>query len=1530
MLQKSTIVSVLYGALIGALVVTTCNFLIASHNKTVAERENPYHLPPLEAPPPPINTPLASSEPLVTPTPTSTIAHALNGTPTTPDETATTHTPQTPLLLFVREIKPYNDDIRIEFSSVDKTLLELDKNLLITPAVPNLRLSQSFLSHYVYLHGDFRGNTEYTITIKAGTQTASGAVLKTEVSRNITTPPLSPALQILAVKGQMMLTEETSLPCQYSACNSITVNVWKAFPNNLIHYGQTTWHDQLLEHYASHTFTVPYDNKNKRHALLPLYDLVNGTPGVYRFVLTSMAKDHTIKDECYIILSNIGATYAYDKRLTPIVAVNSLVDGTPMEGAYVALYDDKNQLIAAGVSNEQGIAMTEEAPEAAMRKRPFTPTRMIVSMEDDVTIIECDYTTEHSAYKSEMEQLPTFPTTLWPDRDAIHPGEHVQLYGLVRDATMTAINELPLHLELYTPDNRLIQTENVISNRDGYFTADLTIPNGARDGYYTVKAKLNTETLDETDIYVSDFTPNHVKLSLDFPNGKIDQLNLTTKTYFGSSVTQGSGVYSIELSQSPLPKAWEKWTIGTGETSRKLVSNTFKKETDSKTMTLPGVDKSQILSTNAPIRLTATATFSEPNNRAVTATTFIDQTPHNAYLAMRYDHDSQTIQFKQYIPEGNPVAVGSIKKFILEEHHSKYNLVKTNRSWHYQWEEYTTPIDLTGGKSLFDASEVTLTSETISKSLMTLPPGNYTLTAQLNDTVSTRITFWHNLVWEGQKLSHPSNLTFTTDKRAYAPGEIAQLSFISPVDGRVVVTCGDTELQHAFAMDVTAGETTLPIPISETTKHGAWFTSVTLIAKNINTEARYFGVAKLTIDHRQQKLNVALDAPKVARPQENITLNLNVTTSTGEPCRGTVAVFAVDESVLDVTAFETPNPHKVLFSRTESAFTFGDIYGSILPQLRLLPDGRIGGDTRSRKRHTFDDSVDVTETTTVITMPLQEMDTTGQLSIPVTLPDFKGSIRFMVVVANETQVGATDATTIVRTPVTLTAAGVRYGCAGDQAETTLRIINHDLPAGPYTLTVGNKTFSGELAMGETIYHTLRLPVGSVTATFQMGDFTTSVTQKVAIQKEVPLHAEVQIKILPEGETLPEGAELLPSIKEVRNIALQWLKDYPYSCTEQLSSRLLPYTFSTDPNERAFVKRTFERLAARRTMDGGFSLWENIHMTHVVASLFASQVLIEGSQSGILSKEYLHSVVTFLNLIATSTDQSEREEAAYAAFLLGEAKASQHAIHAARNLLVTNKTDPAAYMAATTLALNGVADEGAPIMKAYLQANPTPQPLFKDYMNKTTAQAMTLYFAIRAGVISHEEIETRFADLTQRHWNTTQTCAWIARALSLCETLPICKRYRQVVPTNLLHENAPIKVTKQLVDRNGTPVTQLNHGDLAYVVITMQLPHPCYNLILRDRLPGGLEYEDANLATRESAQLPTWAMQNEHFGLQSFENTGAEIRFFGSANARGSVTQIYPVRATAKGSFAIPAAIIEDMYAPNYSGGHDPVETLIIQ
>lgn len=1422
----------------------------------------------------------------------------------------------------LRAISTDCGSIELYFSKKDEIALELGENLFISPAVEEVRIYSPWSNDRMVLFGKFKPETVYTVTIKEGTETTDkSATLLQEAVLQVKTPALSPEVDFVVWRGQMELHEESVLPYRYTACKELKVKVWRAFTNNLVTYGQTTWNDDLLEFWNETSLTVPFDKTREQEALLPIYSLVKGKPGAYRFQISI---DNESSDECYVILSNIGASYVYDRRQTPIVSLQHLLTGAPLANAHVALYDAKHQCIAMGISNAEGIAKTVPTPEAVARASEVVPARIVVTAGDDVTLLECTNRTRHQAYLPTLRTVPTYPTYLWPNRDGIHPGEEVQLYGLIRTATLSAAKGLPLTLELSSPEGVLITTAEVRSNEDGYFTAPFTLPKEGKSGYYTVKVRFEQEVLDTTALYVSDFTPNHVKLEVAFEKNTSQTLLVTAETYYGTPVAEGSGFYSLSADEAPLPEAWKGWTVGTNEGSRELSSNAFKKESEEATFRLEGVDPEIAKAFYTPVRIRAHLNFHEPNSRSVSASTFIDQSYYPAYLGMRYDEATQRVEFKQLPIEGQRVSENVISDFVLEEHLCTYELVKDNDQWRYSWVTTTRPVSLAPTLS----TPLSIHEGIAWLSLNDLRPGQYTLSAQLGE-VRTALTFWHNTSTLGKRLGHPSTLIFTTDKASYHAGETAVISFNAPVDGRLLITTGDTIVREHRSIEVTKGMVNLPIQIPATCTHGRWYVGVTLIAKDLNREGRYFGLAPLKINHAHRALALEVDLPATARPNETVMLKLKVTDHQGQPRRGTVALFAVDASILDVTAFKTPDPYHALFQRDGQTFTFGDIYSTLLPKLKIGPDGKIGGDKALAKdaQRTANNDDSLTKATTVITLPLQSIDATGCLTVPVTLPDFTGSLRFMAVVANAKEVGATAKTLVVRQPVTLTATGNRYGCANDRAMCTLRVINHDLPTQPYSLTMGGQKFEGTLATGETVYHSLLLSPGESVATLTMGAFSTSLTHRILLQDEIPQQEIVTIHRLNEGESLPEGAELLPTLASARAIALDWLAAYPYQCTEQLSAKLLPYASSQDPAERALVKERFAALMPRLTSMGYFTLWEEGSMMHPIATLVASHVLIEGSNAGILPQDALPRLLKVLYLMATSTEVDDRGEAAYAAFLLGEAGAKAQALHAARNLLITDETDAAAFVAAATLVFNGAADEGAPKMKAFLAKTTRACALIPSYMDDATTQAIVLAFALRAGVCSDEEAQQRLSTLLNTPWTTPQANAWAARALAACERLPAGQYYRQRSQTNLLRAQAPLRIKKRLLNLEGQPVTTLNHGDLAFVEITMELPVDCYDLVIRDRLPGGLEYEDAHLATRESIVPPAW--HHNTFDAVSQENLGSELRFFGDAY-EGSTTLLYPVRAATRGTFAIPAAVVEAMYDTTLYGGDDPTASLSIQ
>jgi superfamily II DNA or RNA helicase len=144
----------------------------------------------------------------------------------------------------------------------------------------------------------------------------------------------------------------------------------------------------------------------------------------------------------------------------------------------------------------------------------------------------------------------------------------------------------------------------------------------------------------------------------------------------------------------------------------------------------------------------------------------------------------------------------------------------------------------------------------------------------------------------------------------------------------------------------------------------------------------------------------------------------------------------------------------------------------------------------------------------------------------------------------------------------------------------------------------------------------------------------------------------------------------------------------------------------------------------------------------------------------------------------------------------------------------------------------------------------------------------------------------------------------------------------------------LEVMDQIILNNpGNCIVFAHHTEYLKILkkhFEMTFPDRCEHVVLRDRLPGGLAFEDGALATRESAQPPPlFEKEMNHFSLTSKAYLGAEVHFFGSAE-QGTSVVLYPVRATTMGSFAIPAVVVEDMYHIDCVGGADPAEILTVE
>src|SRR5262249_54280981 len=177
------------------------------------------------------------------------------------------------------------------------------------------------------------------------------------------------------------------------------------------------------------------------------------------------------------------------------------------------------------------------------------------------------------------------------------------------------------------------------------------------------------------------------------------------------------------------------------------------------------------------------------------------------------------------------------------------------------------------------------------------------------------------------------------------------------------------------------------------------------------------------------------------RPRTQINVPVQVRNAPfGQPVR--VVIAAVDEGILNLTKYETPDPVAYFFGRRALGVDLRDDYGRLLnPNLGAPAIAREGGDSIGGEGLTVVPTKTVSLYSDVVTL-----DATGHANIPVTVPDFNGTLRLMAVAWTDTALGGASQDVIVRDPVVAELILPRFIAPGDQAMATLNVDNVEGPS----------------------------------------------------------------------------------------------------------------------------------------------------------------------------------------------------------------------------------------------------------------------------------------------------------------------------------------------------------------------------------------------------------------------------------------------------------------------------------------------------
>ncbi len=559
-------------------------------------------------------------------------------------------------------------------------------------------------------------------------------------------------------------------------------------------------------------------------------------------------------------------------------------------------------------------------------------------------------------------------------------------------------------------------------------------------------------------------------------------------------------------------------------------------------------------------------------------------------------------------------------------------------------------------------------------------PGNYKVVAEAADPRGNRVRAEMSVGCYvpkpqpavRQTVSEPSTITpsprseVNLDKSAYEVGETAHLELASPFDtSEALVTVVREGILARRRVTLSSSSATLELPIVDAYVPNA-LVSVHFLKGRTSPPAsfddpgapaaRYFET-DLRVSPAGHKLNVKVaPSTKKALPGQNLDVELTVTDASGLPERCQLTVYATDEAVLALTGYSTPDPFGTFLDERRVWLTELDSRQFLLDRASmrggwhqtLAPKVRMGATTIGNNEL----SVRQDMRTAVYFNPDLRTNARGQAHVSFRLPESLSSFRVMAVAVAKDRFGSAATSVTTSKALMLRPALPRLLRAGDEAEAAVLVtssLDHPMNTTVSLVAEGLKLLGeasqtvavGAGATAEVRFSVRTSGVGRARLRFS-GVASSGERDRVELPIDVKAPNVLQTVAL-YGDTTSVAGERLGNLHGVRpdvgglsvslassalvglDTDIQSLIEYPYGCTEQLASQLLPLVALTDlarstgveptRNQDEAVKQMLTEITARQRSDGGFSYWPGSARSDPWISIQALTALIEAKSRG---------------------------------------------------------------------------------------------------------------------------------------------------------------------------------------------------------------------------------------------------------------------------------------------------------------------------
>jgi len=1031
-----------------------------------------------------------------------------------------------------------------------------------------------------------------------------------------------------------------------------------------------------------------------------------------------------VKATRMVLITDLGMLVKDNIDGSHDVFVQSITQGLPAAGVKVTVLGKNGLPILERLTDAQGRASFPTLKDFVEDRQP---TVYLANLNNDVSFIPFANETRQLNYSkfdtggtyTNNQELQSLSAYLFSDRGIYRPGDTVHIGMVVKQAyAQPQPAGLPLQATIIDSRGTTIKDQKFTLNESGYmeldFATNSTSPTGQYSvNLYLVKDNLPQNYLGSTSIKVSEFLPDRMRISSTLDPKPSDGWTspVGLKAEVGLWNLYGAPAESRKISGRillvPQKIAFDQfpdYVFADPLLDPKKPAKVFSETLTDITTNEKGeaiFDLNLDRFEKATYQLTFFAEgFEADGGRSVTTQTQTLISPLPYFIGYKADGDltfikqssTRTVNYLAVNPQLTKEEIKDLRIQLVALQPVSTLVKKDDGTYQYQSIIQSKVVSTTA----FSVPE-----EGINYPLPTDQIGDYSLTVLgKDDTVLSQLQF--SVVGASQQpLSKNAELSIKLNKEEYLANEDIQIQITAPYTGAGLITIERDKVYATqwFKTETTNSVQTIHIPADF---QGNGYINVAFIrdwdSPELFISPLSYSVVPFTMNHDNHDIKIDLKTPELARPGDQFTIDYQ----SDKP--GKIIVYAVDQGILQVAHYDTPDPLEFFFQKHALEVLTQQTVDQILP--KFVQDRELssvgGDDGEAELAARLNPFKRKTDLPVVYWSGIVDTDTTPrQLSYQI--PDyFNGTIKVMAIAVSTDSIGVTEKESQIRGNFIINPNVPTFVAPGDEFDISSSVANNvkdsgdqakievELTASPEIEIIGSSKQS--LLIGEghekTIHYKLRaksaLGAAKVTFTATTGDKKSSMDATLSVRPANPMITQIDSGL---DRSSSKSLDLLHSFyPQFRSVdatmstsplilvfGLQrYLDNYPYGCTEQLTSKAMPLLainsqdwFVKDIsqiNDR--VNTTIQMLSQRQMSNGGFSYWPGLgdNSGNNFATIYALHFLTDArSQNFNVPNDMFFNGLNYLKELAGRNPSS-----------LNDARLQAYAIYVlTRNELVTS-------------------------------------------------------------------------------------------------------------------------------------------------------------------------------------------------------------------------------------------------------------------